>query len=189
MPRPLKYEPLNLTGLQRAVFFLRDFDGRIMVDTKSIIEASGMSWRSWAMVLKVRRKQFDAEPCLDRNGKETELIPASRVNQWLALVAPAASFKVAQNRLNTLKMGWRAHYSELLRADEDTSPDDERKRKITAETVHALFAARAARKSWARAAAEVGISAKAARQIGSDTYPHLPDSARAAWETTFGLTA
>jgi hypothetical protein len=102
-------------------------------------------------------------------------------------VAPSATFKLARERVAALRNGWRVRYSEML--NEQGAPDEERKRKVTAETVHALFSARAAKRSWPKAAAEAGVSETAARQIAACTYPHMPDSARKAWWQTFGRVA
>lgn len=182
----LKYEPVRVPGLVKPFYTLRDHQELLWVDARSAVELLGLAWTRWAQAIRVRRTAWGAEDCNDRNGRETTLIPAARFSSWLAEMGPSIYYKPAQQRHGLLRNAWRSTYQEQQRGSAASSPDAVRKRKITAQTVDLLYAARQEKLSWAKSAAKAGVSLTAARQIAGDTYPHLPDDARLAWERTFG---
>ena len=192
--RGLKYKAFIPRALGKAIMVLDDGGPEAMVDLRSICTALGTSWQRWQMLTRHRRAAWGAESCIDYLGRETYLIKASTVLRWMAEVHPlfVTHSKVSAARATTLRAVWRAEFEEALQADfprlhaAKKSPTTSAVRKITADTVYALYKSRAAGATFHVAAREAGVGLSTAKQIASDRYPAMPDDARQAWERTFG---
>lgn len=191
----LRYHPVKFKCLPKAVFVIDDGKEDLLVDLRSLIEAIGMSWLRWRLLIRHKKAAWGAEECVDTHARETYLIPAGTVLRWMAEVHQhiLSHSYAAALRAKAVRHLWR---DELDAVIEEHFPrvssfrhaqGNPTARKITGELVADLHRMRTAEQmTFGAAARKLGISASVAKQVASDRYPHMSDEARAVWERTFG---
>lgn len=190
----LQYKALAFSHLRKPVWLLKDQDAIVWVDVRSVIEALGMSWQRWHLLIKMHRKAWGFDSCLDRHALETELVPEIRFIRWLNEInSVLRSYpRHVEERAKLLRGSWQVRYTELLQQEyPDIQTASEagsgRKRKITPEIVIRLHHQRCVIGASITSTAknlEIGVSTVKAIEAG--TYKFWTPDAREAWRQTFG---
>lgn len=197
-PEGLHYRSFYADYSRTAMWALRDHDGRLWVDLRSVFRVLLTSWPGrWRGYCEARQEVWGLEACFDRKLGETMLAPLARMTAVLGEIE-AQLLKLGQRtaaqRARLLRQQWRRLHdsitcgegvpSKALEAAAKRRPPA--KRKVNAWVVRQAYQLLARGEKKSHVAKALQVSLATLHQLTAGTYPSLDSETTDAWWETFG---
>jgi hypothetical protein len=182
-PKRLRFETISLPSVPHPISVASAPDAPLRVDARSLVEAAGVSWRTWRLAFEFRAcDRAGISQYVDQEGRSALLMTTVAVLEWTAFAMGTYSHKPVKAKLEALRTGWCA-YDLACRAQADKPG---RKRHVKPEVVRQLYELVSSGCSPKEARQQLRISRAVADHLARGTYPSFDAPTFKAWLETFG---